>query len=109
MDYIGIHEQEKETSQTGPQSWLPGSIRGDDTPHLDGRRLALDQSNPRPDAPGFLNVVRHVIREFDLRLDELHNDSTTVTFQGAYTGAYQEGFRRGFPTLEIKWGHNKDH
>jgi len=27
-------------------------------------------------------VVRQVIKEFDLSLDELHNDSTTVTFCG---------------------------
>jgi len=56
-----------------------------------------------------MNVVQHVIQEFDLNLDELHNDSTTVTFQGAYDGAYQEGLKRGFPTLGITWGHNKDH
>ena len=56
-----------------------------------------------------MNVIRHVIQEFELSLDELHNDSTTVTFQGAYDGAYQEGLRRGFPTLGITWGHNKDH
>ena len=29
-------------------------------------------------------VVRHVIQEFDISLDELHNDSTTVSFYGAY-------------------------
>jgi transposase len=56
-----------------------------------------------------MSVVQHVIQEFELSLDELHNDSTTVTFQGAYDGAYLEGLRRGFPTLGITWGHNKDH
>ena len=56
-----------------------------------------------------MSVVRHVIQEFQLSLDELHNDSTTVTFQGAYDGAYLEGLKRGFPTLGITWGHNKDH
>jgi transposase len=56
-----------------------------------------------------MSVVRHVIQEFELSLEELHNDSTTVTFQGAYDGAYQEGLKRGFPTLGITWGHNKDH
>src|SRR5208283_2458425 len=29
-------------------------------------------------------VVRHVIQEFAISLDELHNDSTTVSFYGAY-------------------------
>lgn len=79
--------------------------------HLNDDRIGrcLDRLFEGMDKSLIVNVVRHVIREFDLRLDELHNDSTTVTFQGAYTGAYQEGFRRGFPTLGIKWGHNKDH
>ena len=31
-----------------------------------------------------LAVVRHVVREFAVGLDELHNDSTTVSFYGAY-------------------------
>src|SRR5271156_2122127 len=31
-----------------------------------------------------LAVVRHVIREFKVGLEELHNDSTTVSFYGAY-------------------------
>src|ERR1700733_3844335 len=35
-------------------------------------------------------VVRHVIREFAVGLEELHNDSTTVSFYGAYDAAGQE-------------------
>ena len=38
-----------------------------------------------------LDVVRHVITEFDLQLDELHNDSTTISFFGAYDKAAEEG------------------
>ena len=56
-----------------------------------------------------MNVVRHIVQEFDLQLDELHNDSTTVTFHGTYDGASEAGLRRGLPTLGITWGHNKDH
>jgi transposase len=56
-----------------------------------------------------LAVVRQVISEFRVRLDELHNDSTTVTFYGAYAEAEEEGRRRGRPTHAITWGHNKDH
>jgi len=59
--------------------------------------------------PLVLAVVRHVIREFDICLDELHNDSTTVTFYGAYAEATQERRRRGRCTHAITWGHNKDH
>jgi transposase len=56
-----------------------------------------------------LDVVRHVIDEFDLRLDELHNDSTTVSFFGAYDKAAEEGQRRGRKTLAVTYGHSKDH
>jgi transposase len=52
-------------------------------------------------------VVRQVIREFAVSLDELHNDSTTVSFYGAYNEAGQESEQRGFPTHAITWGHSK--
>jgi transposase len=54
-----------------------------------------------------LAVVRQVMHEFDLDLDELHNDSTTVTFSGAYDEAEEEGLRQGRKTLAITYGHNK--
>jgi transposase len=56
-----------------------------------------------------LAVVRHVITEFQVCLDELHNDSTTVSFYGAYADAAEEGRRLGRATHAITWGHNKDH
>lgn len=52
-------------------------------------------------------VVRHVIREFNVSLEELHNDSTTVSFYGAYDAAGQESEQRGRPTHAITWGHSK--
>ncbi len=52
-------------------------------------------------------VLRHVVKEFDISLDELHNDSTTVSFYGAYDEAGQESEQRGRPTLAITWGHSK--
>jgi transposase len=52
-------------------------------------------------------VVRHVIQEFSISLDELHNDSTTVSFYGAYDEAGQESEQRGRPTHAITWGHSK--
>jgi transposase len=56
-----------------------------------------------------LAVATHVVKEFDVSLDELHNDSTTITFCGAYVNA--DGLQRylGRPTLAITFGHNKDH
>jgi transposase len=56
-----------------------------------------------------LAVVRHVVQEFAVSLDELHNDSTTVSFYGAYEEAAEEGQQRGRRTPAITWGHSKDH
>ena len=64
----------------------------------------------RSDRPSLLlALMGHVAREFTLGLDELHNDSTTVTFSGAYTDAAKEQRRGVQKTLMITWGHNKDH
>lgn len=48
------------------------------------------------------------IRAFDVALDQLHNDSTSITFTGGYVAA---GGRvlRGKKALRITHGHNKDH
>jgi transposase len=56
-----------------------------------------------------LAVVRQVVREFEVSLDELHNDSTSVSFFGVYEAAGKEGTRRGRATHAITWGHSKDH
>jgi hypothetical protein len=54
-------------------------------------------------------VAAHAVTECDVDLDELHNDSTTVTFFGQYAGASKE-LPRGGPTRRaITWGQNKDH
>jgi transposase len=50
-----------------------------------------------------------VVKEFDLDLDELHNDSTTVTFFGEYRGAGEGKLVRGKKTPAVTFGHNKDH
>ena len=56
-----------------------------------------------------LQAVTGVVREFQVSLDELHNDSTTVTFHGTYAAAAEEQVCRGRQTPAITWGHNKDH
>ena len=56
-----------------------------------------------------MDVVTHVVREFDVCLDELHNDSTTVTFFGDYPSAETEQRVNGQTAPAITWGHNKDH
>jgi transposase len=54
-------------------------------------------------------AVAHAVREFGVELDELHNDSTTVTFHGDYEAADRERTLRGRLRLAVTWGHNKDH
>ncbi len=56
-----------------------------------------------------LAVARHAVREFGVSLEELHNDSTTVSFCGAYSDAAEERRAFGRPTLAITFGYNKDH
>jgi Domain of unknown function (DUF4277) len=56
-----------------------------------------------------LEVVAHAVREFGVGLDELHNDSTTITFHGDYEGAERERTLRGRLRLAVTHGHNKDH
>ena len=70
---------------------------------------ALDQLFAA-DVPSLvLTVATHVVKEFGVRLDELHNDSTTVSFCGAYADASLPQRVLGRPTLAITFGHNKDH
>jgi transposase len=56
-----------------------------------------------------LAVVAHAVREFAVGLDELHNDSTTITFHGDYESADRERTLRGRLRLAVTYGHNKDH
>jgi len=52
-------------------------------------------------------LVVHMVKEFNLDLERLHNDSTSLTFSGEYR---EEPPRRdGRHRLRIVHGHNKDH
>jgi transposase len=83
----------------------------DDVARLHDDRLgrSLDRLFDSVGPELILAVVRHVVHAFAVSLDELHNDSTTVSFYGAYEEAAQEGQRRGRRTPAITWGHSKDH
>src|SRR4051794_18940289 len=89
--------------------WL--GLTADELVHLNDDRAGrcLDRLFDSDIASLTLSVVAHAVREFAVELDELHNDSTTVTFHGAYDEAAEEATRRGQPTPAITWGHNKDH
>lgn len=83
----------------------------DDLEHLNDDRVGrcLDSLFKTLDSNLVLDVVTHVVREFDLSLDELHNDSTTVSFFGNYPGAEKERSVDGLTIPAITWGHSKAH
>lgn len=56
-----------------------------------------------------LAIARSAIEEFQVSLDELHNDSTSVSFYGDYPSARQRRTKRGRVQPAITWGHSKDH
>jgi transposase len=49
-----------------------------------------------------------VIKEFSVDCGQLHNDSTSISLQGAYRGADGRP-HAGKPTVAIAHGHSKDH
>jgi transposase len=84
-------------------------LRPKDLPRLHDDRFGrcLDRMFEGVGPTLILAVVRQVIQEFQVSLDELHNDSTTVSFYGAYDDAAEESEQRGRPTHAITWGHSK--
>ena len=90
--------------------WLLG-LQAESLKHLHDDRVGrcLDRVFAALDSPLILDIVRHVVNEFDVRLDELHNDSTTITFCGDHADAASEQRRLGRTAPAITWGHNKDH
>ena len=52
--------------------------------------------------------VLHMVKEFEIDLNQLHNDSTSLSFHGRYREG--DGRRvRGKPTPRVTFGYNKDH
>lgn len=86
-------------------------LREADGEHLNDDRIGrcLDRLF-QADVPSLvLDVVRHVVKTFQVSLDELHNDSTTISFYGAYDDATQEEPRGTRQRLAVLFGHSKDH
>jgi transposase len=70
---------------------------------------ALDALFDADRASLLTSVVVHAIKEFGLDLSEIHNDSTSVTFTGAYPEA-NGGLLRGKLTVALRRSaHNKEH
>jgi transposase len=74
----------------------------------DGIGRALDRLFDADRAVLLTEVVLAVQREFALCMDELHNDSTSVSFCGQYRAARGRN-RRGQRAPLITYGHSKDH
>jgi transposase len=70
-----------------------------------GRNLVRGHAGITPQF--VIDFTHEVSGAFGLRDDEFHNDSTTVSFYGAYASAAEEGERGGRPTPAITWGHSK--
>jgi len=54
------------------------------------------------------DLMVHMVKEFDLSLEQLHNDSTSLTLHGEYKKATGE-LVRGKPSLRVTFGYNKDY
>ena len=82
----------------------------DTVPLLNDDRLgrSLDALFDADRASLATEIVVRAVQEFHISLERFHNDSTTVTLQGAYREATGEP-RRGKATVKAIWGHNKDH
>ncbi len=83
----------------------------EDLKHLNDDRVGrcLDRLFEALETNLIVDVVTHVVGEFGVCLDELHNDSTSVSFFGDYSDADVEQQRRGRKAPAITWGHSKDH
>jgi transposase len=68
---------------------------------------ALDHLRRADRASLLTALVMHAVREFDLDLSELHQDTTTVTFSGVY--ADQAPAEKADRPPLITFGYNKDH
>jgi transposase len=82
----------------------------DQLPSLNDDRFgrALDVMFDADRASLLTEVVVRAIKEFDLDLSQIHNDSTSITFFGIYENA-TGNMKRGKRSLKITKGHNKDH
>jgi transposase len=56
-----------------------------------------------------MDLVTHVVSEFAVELDQLHNDSTSVSFYGNYPDAEVEQVSDGQTVPAITWGNSKDY
>ena len=102
-----LYELREWTAEFSPQFL---SIGADQIEYLNDDRIgrALDKLFCADRASLQTNIVLQAIREFCINVDQLHNDSTTITFTGKYKDANGDS-KHGKKTLFITNGFNKDH
>jgi transposase len=85
------------------------ALRPGEIPFLNDDRVgrSLDRLFESDCASLVLALVVHVIKEFKVSLEELHNDSTTISFSGRYEGGREQGTEKGRVVHAITWGHSK--
>ncbi len=85
-------------------------ISNEEMGHLSDDRLgrALDRLFDADRAALLAEVVLAVGERFGVRFDELHNDSTSISFCGSYRGASGRKIR-GRSAPAITYGHSKAH
>ena len=68
---------------------------------------ALDRLYEVGTASLMTSVVLRAVKEFNINLSQIHNDTTTVTFSGDYDGQQDKEEKQRPPA--ITFGYNKDH
>jgi transposase len=86
------------------------NLKPDQVDYINDDRIgrALEKLFDTDRASLMTEIVLKAVHEFDLKMDQFHNDSTSITFQGRYEDANGDK-KRGKETLKITRGHNKDH
>lgn len=94
------------------RGWAPAllGLRAEHLALLNDDRVGRALDRLFDAAPGGLltTLVVHMVKEFQVSLEQLHNDSTSLTLHGQYAAATGR-LVRGRPTLVVTFGHNKDH
>jgi transposase len=94
------------------RGWVPAllGLRAEQVALLNDDRVgrALDRLFDADPRALLTTLVVHMVKEFEVSLEQLHNDSTSLTLHGEYAAATGR-LVRGRPTLVVTFGHNKDH
>jgi len=102
-----IYRQQETVSTYAPEMF---GLSGDLVDHVgdDAIGRALERLFDADRGTLLTEVVVAACSEFDVALDELHNDSTSVRFTGQYTEAHGRSIR-GKRAPWITYGYSKDH